>query len=199
MAEARLPRWTANVASSKLWVRGLAVLGVVLLTLAWTGALALLSDIPSGYGAAQSRDQPWLKAHAALWSLLRQGTTRDLLRFIPGYLVFGVLLVGCVGLARRGGEPGFSSRDDRGPVLVALAALVIGAVADVVETLLFRHSLTRLIATSGNADVATFTSITWVMTAVKWTALSAFFVALVVVMLRPPRPDQLAQFAAPVA
>ena len=189
MAEARLPRWTANVASSKLWVRGLAVLGVVLLTLAWTGVLALLSDIPPGYGAAQSRDQPWLKAHAPLWSLLRQGTTRDLLRFIPGYLVFGALLIYGVALARRGGEPGLSSRTDRGPVLIALALFGIGAVADVAETLLFRHSLTRLIDTSGGAEVATLTSITWVMTAVKWTALSGFFVALVVVMLRPPQPD----------
>lgn len=184
-----------NVASSKLWVRGLAVLGVVLLTLAWTGVLALLSDIPSGYGAAQSRDQPWLKAHAALWPLLSQGTTRDLLRFIPGYLVFGALLIYGVALARRGGEPGLSSPHDRGLVLIALALLVIGAVADVVETLLFRHSLTRLIDTSGGADVATLTSTTWVMTAVKWTALSAFFVALVVMILRRPPPDQLAQSA----
>lgn len=183
-----MPRWTMNIASPKLWVRGIAVAGVVLLTLAWTGILALLSDLPRGYGAAQSRNEKWLNGHAPLWSQFRHGTTNDLLRYVPGYLVFGVLLIVAVALARRGGEPGLSSRHDRTPVLIALAALIIGAVADVVETLLFRQSLTRLIATSGNADVATLTSITWVMTAVKWTALAAFFVVLVVMILRPP-PD----------
>ena len=184
-----MPRWRMNIASAKLWVRGLAVAGVVLLTLAWTGILALLSDLPTGYGAAQSRNENWLKDHALLWSRFRQGTTNDLVRYVPGYLVFGVLLIGAVALARRGREPGLSSRHDRIPVLIALALLIIGAVADVVETLLFRHSLTRLIATSGSADVATLTSITWVMTAVKFTALAAFFVVLVVVILRPPAPD----------
>ena len=178
-----MPRWTMNVASSKAWVRGVAASGVVLLTLAWTGILLWLSDLPSGYGAAQSRNQKWLKDHTALWSLLRQGTTRDLLRYVPGYVVFGVLLIGGIAVARRGEETGFSSRRDRSPVVIALALLVVGALADVAETLLFRQSLTRLIDTSGRADVATLTSITWVMTAVKWTALSAFFVAVVVLIL----------------
>ena len=184
-----MPRWTTNVASPKLWVRGLAVAAVVLLTLAWTGILALLSDLPTGYGAAQSRNEKWLKDHASSWSQFRHGATNDLLRYIPGYLVFGVLLIGAVAWARRGRAPGLSSRHDRVPVFTALALLVIGAVADIVETLLFRQSLTRLIATSGSADVETLTSITWVMTAVKWTALAAFFVALVAVILRPPAPD----------
>jgi hypothetical protein len=178
-----------NIASPKLWVRGLAVTGVVLLTLAWTGILAWLSDLPQGYGAAQSRNEKWLKDHAPLWSQFRHGTANDLLRYVPGYLVFGIVLIGAVALARRSGEPGLCSRHDRGPVLIALALLVIGAAADVAETLLFRHSLTRLIATSGGADVATLTSITWVMTAVKWTALAGFFVALVVVIVRRPPPD----------
>ena len=182
-----------NIASPKLWVRGLAVGVVVLLTLAWTGILALLSDLPTGYGAAQSRNEKWLKDHAPLWSQFRQGTTHDLLRYVPGYLVFGALLIGAVALARRCDEPGLVARHDRALVLIALAALLIGAAADVVETLLFRHSLTRLIATSGSADVATLTSITWVMTAVKWTALAAFFVVLVAVILRPPAPNTLAE------
>ncbi len=178
-----MPRWTMNVASSKAWVRGVAASGVVLLTLAWTGILLWLSDLPSGYGAAQSRNQKWLKDHAALWSLLRQATTRDLLRYVPGYVVFGVLLIAGVALARRGGGTGVSSRHDRRLVVIALALLVIGALADVIETLLFRQSLTRLINTSGLADVETLTSITWVMTAMKWTALSGFFVTLVVLTL----------------
>jgi hypothetical protein len=184
-----MPRWTMNIASPKLWVRAIAAGGLVLLTLAWTGILALLSDLPKGYGAAQSRNERWLKDHAFLWSQFRHGTTNDLLRYVPGYLVFGVLLIGAVAWARRGGEEGFSSRHDRVPAFAALALLVIGAVADVVETLLFRQSLTRLIATSGSADVATLTSITWAMTAVKWTALAAFFVVLVVMILRPPAPN----------
>jgi hypothetical protein len=184
---------TINIASPKLWVRGLAVAGVVLLTLAWTGVLALLSDLPTGYGAAQSRNEKWLKDHAPLWSQFKQGTTHDLLRYVPGYVVFGVLLIGAVAWARRGSESGLVAHHDRALLVIAVAALIIGAAADVVETLLFRHSLTRLIATSGSADVATLTSITWVMTAIKWTGLAAFFVALVVVILRPPAPNALVE------
>jgi hypothetical protein len=166
----------------------MGVVGVIVLAFLVTAGLAAISDMPSGYGAAQSRDQTWLDAHAGQWSLLRQGTTRDLVRFIPGYLVFGVVLIGAVALTRRGGEPGLNSGRVRGPALIALCLLVIGAIADVLETLLFRHSLTRLIVSSGRADVGTSTSITLVMTVVKWTALVGFFLTLVAMILRQPAP-----------
>jgi hypothetical protein len=178
--------WTPNVASPKWWPRGLATVGVVALTWVWTIALSALADLPSGYGGAQSKDGPWLKARAGRWSEFLQGTTRDLARYVPGYLLFGVLLIGSVVFARRAGTSGISSRRDRVPALVASSALVIGVAADVVETLLFRHSLTRLIDSSGTADVSTSTSVTLVMTIVKWAALGASLLALVGLIWREP-------------
>jgi hypothetical protein len=73
-------------------------------------------------------------------------------------------------------------------VLIAVALLAIGTTADVIETLLFRQSLTRLLDTSGRADVGTLTSITLAMTVVKWTALLGFLVTLFAMILREPAP-----------
>jgi hypothetical protein len=181
-----MPRWTPNVASPKWWARGIAAVGVVVLTYLWTQLLSALADLPSDYGAAQSRDEAWLKVHAGQWSEFKQGTARDLLRYIPGYLLFGVLLIGSVVLARRRGASSIWSRRDRVPALVAFTALMIAVIADVVETLLFRQSLTRLIDTSGVADVSTLTSVTLMMTVVKWTALGVSVLSLVVLTLRRP-------------
>jgi hypothetical protein len=182
----RMQRWTIGAALSKAWVRCIALIGVVLITLAWTGILAAIADIPVGYGAAQSRDETWLKAHADQWSRFRVGTSRDLLRYIPGYLAFGLVLIGAVVIVRRQGASGLTARHDRVPAVIAVGALVIGAIADVVETLLFRRSLTQLLDTSGAVDVATLTSVTRVMTVVKWAGLAASYLALAVLVLLPP-------------
>lgn len=184
-----MPRWTFNAASSKLWVRCVAAVGAVLLTLAWTGILALIADIPTGYGAAQSRDEPWLAAHPADWSRFRVGTSRDLFRYIPGYFVFGFLLICATVIARRPDGHRWAGRRDRLPVLIAAAALLIGALADVVETVLFRRSLTRLLGAPA-ADVSTLTSITAAMTVVKWVGLAASYLTLIVLMLLPPSPTE---------
>ncbi|HSB87577.1 MAG TPA: hypothetical protein VLD86_14805 [Ilumatobacteraceae bacterium] len=181
-----MPRSTPKAASSKLWVRCVAVIGVVLITLAWTGFLDAIADLPTGYGAAQSRDQTWLKAHAADWSQFRVGTSHDVLRYVPGYLIFGLLLIGAVVFVRRRVAAGLIAPRDRLPTLVAISTLVIGAAADVVETLLFRRSLTRLIETSGAADVSTLTSITSAMTVIKWAGLGVSYLTLIVLMLLPP-------------
>ena len=181
-----MPRWTVNVASPKAWVRCIALLGVVLITLAWTGILAAIADIPKGYGAAQSRDETWLTAHADQWSRFRLGTSHDLLRYIPGYLVFGLILIGALAIVRRQGASGLTARRDRLPAVIAVGALVIGAIADVVETVLFRRSLTQLLDTSGAVDVTTLTSVTRVMTVIKWTGLAASYLALSVLVLLPP-------------
>lgn len=177
-----------NAASSKAWVRCMALLGVVLITLAWTGILAAIADIPVGYGAAQSRDATWLQAHADQWSRFRVGTSRDLLRYIPGYLAFGLVLIGVVAIVRRQGASGLTAERDRLPALIAVGALVIGAIADVVETVLFRRSLTKLLDASGAVDVTTLTSVTRVMTVVKWAGLAASYIALAALMLLPPEP-----------
>jgi hypothetical protein len=164
----------------------MALLGVVLITLAWTGILAAIADIPVGYGAAQSRDETWLKAHADRWSRFRVGTSHDLLRYIPGYLAFGLVLIGVVTIVRRQGASGLTAGRDRLPAVIAVGALIIGAIADVVETVLFRRSLTRLLDTSGAVNVTTLTSITRVMTVVKWAGLAASYLALTVMVLLPP-------------
>ena len=170
----------------KAWVRCIALLGVVLVTLAWTGILAAIADIPMGYGAAQSRDETWLKAHADQWSRFRVGTSHDLLRYIPGYLAFGLVLIGAVVIVRRRVASGFTTRHDRLPAVIAVGALIIGAIADVVETVLFRRSLTQLLDTSGAVDVTTLTSVTRVMTVLKWAGLAASYLALAVLVLLPP-------------
>ena len=181
-----MQRWTISVALSKAWVRCIALLGVVLITLAWTGILAVIADIPAGYGAAQSRDGTWLKAHADQWSRFRVGTSRDLLRYIPGYLAFGLVLIGAVVTVRRRGASGLIVRHDRLPAVIAVGALVVGALADVVETWLFRRTLTRLLDSSGAVDVATLTSVTRVMTVVKWAGLAASYLAIALLVLLPP-------------
>lgn len=179
-------RWIPNLASTKLWVRAGAAAGLVLLILAWTGILAALADIPSGYGAAQSRDEAWLKAHPSDWARFRLGTSRDLFRYIPGYFIFGVVLLASVAIARRA----TTDRRDRMVTLVVGALLLVGAVADVIETLLFRHSLNRLLATAGAAHISTVTSVTAAMTATKFVGLAGFVVALVGYVLMPAPPGE---------
>jgi hypothetical protein len=179
--------WLAKIlASSRLWVRCVAAVGVVLLSLAWTGLLAAIADIPSGYGAAQSRDQIWLEEHSTDWSIFKLGTSRDLSRYIPGYLIFGVLLIVVIVAARRP-EAAIAARGDRVPALIALGTLLVGAVADVVETLLFRRSLTRLLATGGSTDISNLTSLTATMTVIKWVGLAASYVTLIVLIVLPRR------------
>lgn len=179
-----MSRGTINLASRRLWVRALAAAAVVLVILAWTGILAVIADIPSGYGAAQSRDERWLKAHSQDWSRFRLGTSRDLTRYIPGYLVFGLALLAVVVLVRRAATV---ERRDRIAAAVVAATLIVGALADVIETLLFRHSLSRLLATAGKARIAGITSVTAAMTAVKFIGLAGFVVTLIAFVLLPER------------
>lgn len=150
------------------WRRLLGVLALLLLVLLVLGAWALGIGLGDGYGGAQS----WRAARLAELAddrlrTLRRLALRDLALYIPAYLVVGaVVAVLVVRAARR--------------QAIVLALLVAGALADLVETLLFRRSLTRLLAGAAPELVDRTTKITAVFTGVKWVALVA---ALALVVL----------------
>jgi hypothetical protein len=176
---------TTVVRSPRLWIRAVAAAAIVVIIQLWLVVVGLFADIPPAYGAAQSRDAKWLAQHADRWAEFKTGTAHDLTRYIPGYAVFAFCLFAVVAAARRGDGPHWSRLDGIASTSTA-ALLATGTVADVAETVLFRRSLSRLLGTSGTADVSTLTSITAVFTVIKWTGLIAGMAGIAAMVLVPP-------------
>lgn len=154
---------------------GPAVFTVLGGALILTGVSRILG-FPSGYASAQSSTAGELAARSD-WSALRRATSRDLFVFIPAYLLVGV------------GATWWLIRERLHRQVIA-GLLALGAVADVVETALFRGSLSELIDGATASEIVTSTSITRVASTIKLLALGLAVVWLMAVATRRPRPTQ---------
>ena len=147
-----------------------------------------LSNLPPGYGNKQYKSASELLKLRDEWTALRRGTTRDLAIYIPIYIGWGLAvagMVGAAGLTKGGSARRGWARLVRSPRAIAGAYLVAG-LTDVIETLLFRTSLSRLIDTDGAARIDTLTRTTLVFTVLKFLALVAGFVLVVFQVVKGP-------------
>src|SRR5262249_38832130 len=120
---------------------GLALLALV----AILGLIGKLAGLPHGYGGAQDATEAALKAMGnKSWKELRAGTGVDLFCFIPIYVLLGSLAACWLvpGVARDDGPAWKRVLTSR---WVIVGFLALAGVADIVETLLFRSSLARLL------------------------------------------------------
>jgi hypothetical protein len=155
-------------------IRAAWLAGLVLATFVLVGLAAVVSDFPPGYGGKQGDSASELARRSSEWSALRRGTARDLFPFIPSYLLWGLAMAGMVRAARS------TERETSYPAWVRLAkaprtlvcAILGFTLADVVETVLFRISLTRLIDTDGAASIESLTRVTQVFFVLKFIALA---------------------------
>jgi hypothetical protein len=149
-----------------------ALLGVLLLVL---GRFARLIGMPEGFGPAQSLRAADLAARDD-WSELRRGATLDIALFVPAYVASGFGVASLV----------TSSKPQRALVL---APLGLGALADLVETWLFRRSLGRLIDGATADDIEALANATRAATAVKYGGILVSAIGLVAIAARGrPRP-----------
>lgn len=170
---AAVPRWSWFQDQS--WPKRLVALLVLLAASAGVlGVLAGLADFPPDFNDAQSASANELLRHPDRWSAWSDTATRDLVLFIPGYVLWGVAAIAWATWPRRltYGSCGFM--------------LAAGAV-DVVETVLFRRTLDRLMQGATESQVSTLTSVTGVATTVKWTCAGLAIGLLIVGVLRRPR------------
>ena len=160
-----------------------------------------LSDLPDGYGGKQddsvrvaslSEDQP--EKQLKEWSTLRAATARDIFVYVPIYLVWGLALAAIVAAAKSKKESSAGQwwvRIVKAPRTIAIAVIVT-AVTDLIETALFRTSLTRLVDGGGAASIELLTRVTAPLTRLKYVAGAAAFVLLVIQVLASPVPAQRA-------
>lgn len=120
---------------------------------------------PSESAAERRRDH---SVHATTWPELVDGTTADLLLYVPFYLAlsFGVIWL----TSWRPRRWWFQSD------ALAVGVVIALGVADVVETLLFRHTLNELVAGASAADLVSNTDLTRVFSCGKWLLAVAFLV-----------------------
>jgi hypothetical protein len=163
--------------------------GLVTVVVLVMRAMAPWVGLDAGYGSAQSRSSAWLMTRPHEWVSWIDGTTRDIALYIPLYVVLFVIVImltSRIGPARR-----WSRRWEGGVLSDGAAALVVVgmAVADLVETALFRHTLIRLQAGDAASTLSGWTTVTSGFTAAK-TAFGVAFAALVVVrVLRTPAAE----------
>ncbi len=177
----RSPSWVVRAAC----LTGLVAASGAVLTVA-----ADAVGLPKGYNKAQTAGAAALAAPQD-WAVLRRGTARDIGLYVPLYLAYGLAVMGIVSPAPRRPEaaPHWWSRLPR--TSPALTAAMVGiALADVGETVLFRASLTRLLAGGGEPQIRSL-----VRAREGGTAAKLGFAALVLLMLavrvlrRPPAQD----------
>lgn len=159
------------------WKRLLAALALLVLMLLVLGAAALAIGLGDGYGNAQA----WRAAKLAEQTperlrTFRRQAMRDIVLYVPIYLVAGVAYAALVVKGRR-----------RQPIVLGL--LAAGGVADWIETVLFRRSLTRLIEGASIDAVDRGTQITAVFTGLKLASLLAAGVLAVWFAARGDRPS----------
>jgi hypothetical protein len=119
-------------------------------------------DLSTGYGSAQSRSAVWLADHPSELAGWRASATRDLLLYIPIYLIAGIA---AFVVATRHPWP-------------SITLLALGALADVAETVRFRGTLDDLIAGRTATELAERASSTAFLTGAKWAFILASVVTL---------------------
>lgn len=146
-------------------------------TLAVVAGLARVTGFPGDYDAAQSSGAEWLATRSVRWEVWRDVATRDLVVFVPGYVVVGTAAL--VWAVPR-----------RGLRVAAVASLLAAGAADVVETLLFRGTLDRFRDGATAAELATRTTVTAAFTVAKKGGIGLACLALAaLVLVRPEDRD----------
>ena len=177
---------SATLGSRRLMVRFAALVALLLATaiVLWVGGK--LSGLPAGYGNTQNDSaSQLLQRSAGEWSTLRRGSAKDLLIFIPIYVLWGLGVTALIRATPRRTWQGWA-RVVLSPVTLAGAVIAL-AVADVTETVLFRASLTRLIDTNGGAEIDGLTDATQAFFWLKFAAAPTALGLLAVQVLAPPR------------
>lgn len=171
---AAVPRWSWF--QDAWWPKRLVALLVLVAASAGVlHMLAGLTDFPPDYNDAQSASANELLRHRDRWSTWSDTAKRDLLPFIPAYLLWGVAAIAWATWRRP---------------LCSLSCgfmLAVGTV-DIVETVLFRRTLDRLMHGATESQVSTLTSVTAVATKVKLTCAALAIVLLIASVLLPRRP-----------
>lgn len=153
------------------------------------GVGALVAGLSRDYGSSQSQAACDLAERASEWSEFLSGTARDLLVYIPLYLVLFVAVV--VITSRRTARPCFRNLF-AGRVLsdgVALVVALTAAAADVVETLLYRRTLQELEAGRSCETLTTATDVTAAFTMLKFAMIGLFVALIVARVLRHPTQE----------
>lgn len=154
-------------------------LAAVAVLLAASGAVLLgvarIVDFPGDFNGAQSSSAGSLAERPDRWAEWRDAADRDLVLFVPAYVVYGA-----AALARA--LPGRRARR------FAVAAIVLMGAADVAETLLFRGTLDRLVDGAAATGLTTRTDLTRAATGVKYTGLVLVLGALAAVVARRGEP-----------
>ncbi|MGI8807185.1 MAG: hypothetical protein ACR2KK_04990 [Acidimicrobiales bacterium] len=163
-------RWFRDPVWPKRLVAVLALVAlsaVVLLVVAW------MIGFPKGFNEAQSASGRWLETRPDQWRVWRRTATRDLLLFVPAYVGLGTAAI-CWATARRP----FATWPSR--------LLVLGGIADIVETLLFRRTLDRLIDGATGAELSTVTGVTSFVSGLKLMFLGLAVAGLILGTRRAP-------------
>ena len=152
------------------WKRlGLTLVGIVVV-LVFVTLVGWLAGMGGEFDSAQYSSAERL-AQRDDWSTLRRDATLDMAVFVPAYLFAGVALAWIVLAASA-------------PRNLVMSLLVFTALADLVETFLFRRSLTKLIDGSDADGIATATTLTHVASWLKYGALGAATLILIVAATR---------------
>ena len=140
-----------------------ALFAAGLLSIALTG---VLMRFPTGYIKAQSSSAGSLAGRTDL-AELRDAAIRDLAIYVPMYTAIGIGMTWLIVANRR-----------RRAMLTGL--LVIGAVVDLAETALFHNTTERLLDGAMASALATQTTWTLILSAIKYVALLAALALLAV-------------------
>jgi hypothetical protein len=160
--------------SPELHVRVAAFVVLVIVGLVVLGGLSAIV-LPAGYADQQSWTACDLPSTTTALDRLARGSVRDLLVYLPLYVAF------CLGVVAA------TSRGQRGRCWdrAAIGAIGAAAVADVLETLLFRATVLRLGNGESCSSVTSMSYFTVVMTWLKWTSVGAFVVVVGIRVLLP--------------
>lgn len=174
--------------SPSLATRVVALAVLLAASVAVLGVGALVADLSRDYASSQSQAACDLAERPSEWSEFLSGTARDLLVYIPLYLVLFVAVVAIT--SRTAVRPSFR-RLFAGRFLsdgVALVIAVTAAAADVVETLLYRRTLQELEAGRSCETLTTATDVTAAFTALKFAMFVLFAVLTFARVLARPTP-----------
>ena len=153
---------------------------LILILAGGTAVLQAVSGIPTAYGNAQFGSASALAAEDSFPPLtdLAEGAEADLNRFIPGYTLLGAVAL-LVAFVLRG------RRHDDIPLLTKICLLLaVGVAADVIETVLFRSTVTSLIDGTDPTELADQVLFTRVAFVAKFAGLLAALAGLVLLVAR---------------
>jgi lysophospholipase L1-like esterase len=161
--------------------------------------LPAAAGVSGGYGAAQSKSGDALRALGQQrWRSYFVTTSHDLAWYIPAYLLVGVAVIVLVAWRQSRSSataqpPATYETFDGLPPRAwwALGLVTLAAIADVVETVLFRLSLGRLVEHGPDAHLGVLPLVTRLMTVLKFgSGLAAAVLVVVLIVFRSPRPHE---------